>query len=191
MEAWLDCLRGAYVRKPENLSSKLTPASLVGLVLPGRYERPAGTTDVSLVAWTLLPLDWLIPRTDSVPVERPEQADRQMLGNLPEAPNRTSRGAVPGGSPVLSQVWNKRLEAIMDERLRLLEKSIATLADELQRVNLRLTSEVEAQALEITALNDFLRASFPDFQDRYPAVRESAVRADPSKEGSEELPSGA
>ncbi len=40
----------------------------------------------------------------------------------------------------------------MDERLRLLEKSIATLADELQRVNLPLTSEVEAQALKIAAL---------------------------------------
>ncbi len=66
-------------------------------MLPGRCERPAGTIDVSLVAWRLLPLDWVIPRTDSVPAEWPELGDGQMSGNLLEVPNRTCRGAVPGG----------------------------------------------------------------------------------------------
>lgn len=79
----------------------------------------------------------------------------------------------------------------MDERLRLLEKSITTLAEELTKVRLLLSSEVEAQGREISALKDFLDASFPDFQQRYPMLRASAIRADRSKGASEQLPSGA
>jgi hypothetical protein len=88
-------------------------------------------------------------------------------------------------------LWPWWGEDEMEERLRLLEKAIATLADELAKVRLQLSGEVEAQRLEIVALKDFLDATFPDFWQRYPPLRESAIRIDRSKGASEQLPSGA
>ncbi len=63
-------------------------------------------------------------------------------------------------------------EPTVEERLRLLEKEIASLGKELANLRLRLMAETEAEGVDIAALKQYLARAFPDFRRRYPRIRE-------------------
>ncbi len=67
-------------------------------------------------------------------------------------------------------------EHTVEERLRLLEKEIAGLGEELANLRLRLMAEAEAEGLEIAALKQYLVRAFPDFRRRYPRIREWVIQ---------------
>ncbi len=83
-----------------------------------------------------------------------------------------------------------RRAASLEERVRLLEKEIASLGDELGAQRLRLAAEAEAQRVEIAALKHFLALAFPDFRQRYPMIRDWAIQESREEPAPEEAPTG-
>jgi hypothetical protein len=72
-------------------------------------------------------------------------------------------------------------EAGVDERLRLLEKEMASLGDEMADLRLRLMAETEGLQIELGTLKRFLALALPDFERRYAMVRESVIQGDQSE----------
>jgi len=67
-------------------------------------------------------------------------------------------------------------EPTVEERLRLLEKEIANLGEDLAELRVRLMGERETQCVEIAALQQYLARSLPDFLRRYPRIREWVIQ---------------
>ena len=83
-----------------------------------------------------------------------------------------------------------RRAANVEDRLRSLEKEIASFGDELASLRLRLGAEAEAQGVEIAALKHFLALAFPDFRRRFPRFRDWAVQENRAEPAPEEAPTG-
>ncbi len=67
-------------------------------------------------------------------------------------------------------------EASLEQRLRLVEKEVASLGEELAELRLHLMAEAEAQRVEVEALKQFLAQAFPDFRERFPSAGESTIQ---------------
>jgi hypothetical protein len=68
----------------------------------------------------------------------------------------------------------KELE--IEERVRLLEKEVNLIGDDIERLRLDLEETVDKLKLEIQAIKMTLRELLPGFEKRHSTIRESVIR---------------
>lgn len=74
----------------------------------------------------------------------------------------------------------KELE--LEERIRLLEKEVNIVGDDIEKLRLDLEERIDSLKLEIQALITTLNELIPDFEERFNSVRETVIREiDPEK----------
>jgi hypothetical protein len=67
----------------------------------------------------------------------------------------------------------KELE--LEEKVRLLEKEVSIIGDDIERVRLDIKEAVDMLRIEVESLKLILKESVPDFQEKFQKVKEIAL----------------
>lgn len=68
----------------------------------------------------------------------------------------------------------KELE--LEEKLKLIEKEVGILGDDLEKVRLDIKEAVDLLRIEVESLKILLKEVIPDFQEKFARVRDLAMR---------------